>query len=44
MLAQNHRHLMKNEGETSTDEEADKMIKETDVDDAQQRPPGTESR
>ena len=31
---------MKNVGETPTDEEADKMIKETDVDDAQQRPPG----
>ena len=31
---------MKNVGEKPTDEEADKMIKETDVDDAQQRPPG----
>ena len=27
-------------GEKPTDEEADKMIKETDVDDVQQRPPG----
>ena len=40
MLAQNQRHVMKNVGEKPTDEEADKMIKETDVDDAQQRPPG----
>ena len=40
MLAQNQRHVMKNVGEKPTDEEADEMIKETDVDDAQQRPPG----
>ena len=40
MLAKNQRHVMKNVGEKPTDEEADKMIKETDVDDAQQRPPG----
>ena len=40
MLAQNQRHVMKNVDEKPTDEEADKMIKETDVDDAQQRPPG----
>ena len=40
MLAQNQRHVMKNVGEKPTDEEADKMIKETDVDDAQQRPRG----
>ena len=31
---------MKNVDEKHTDEEADKMIKETDVDDVQQRPPG----
>ena len=31
---------MKNVGEKPTDEEAEKMIKEIDVDDAQQRPPG----
>ena len=31
---------MNNVVEKPTDEEADKMIKETDVDDAQQRPPG----
>ena len=43
MLAQNHRHLMKNVGVKPTDEEADKMIKEADVDDAQQRPPGIDS-
>ena len=29
---------MKNVGEKPTDEEADNMIKETDVDDAQQKP------
>ena len=40
MLAQNQRHVMKNVGEKPTDEEADKMIKQTDVDDAQRRPPG----
>ena len=40
VLAQNQRHVMKNVGEKPTDEEANKMIKETDVDDAQQRPPG----
>ena len=40
MLAQNQRHVMKNVGEKPTDEESDKMINETDVDDAQQRPPG----
>ena len=31
---------MKNVGEKPTDEGAEKMIKEIDVDDAQQRPPG----
>ena len=40
VLEQNQRHVMKNVGEKPTGEEADKMIKETDVDDAQQRPPG----
>ena len=40
MLAQNQRHVMKNVGEKPTDEEANQMINETDVDDAQQRPPG----
>ena len=40
MLAQNQRHVMKNVVEKPTDEEADKMIKETDVNNAQQRPPG----
>ena len=40
VLAQNQRHVMKNVGEKPTDEEADEMIMETDVDDAQQRPPG----
>ena len=40
MLAQNQRHVMKNVGEKPTVEDADKMIKETDVDDAQQRPQG----
>ena len=35
-LAQNQSHVMKNVGEKLTDEEAEKMIKETDVDDAQQ--------
>ena len=30
---------MKNMGEKPTDEDAEKKIKETDVDDAQQRPP-----
>ena len=33
VLAWNQRHVM---GEKPTDEEADKMIKESDVDDAQQ--------
>ena len=32
MLTQNQRHVMKNVGEKPTDEEADKKIKETDVD------------
>ena len=34
-LAQNQRHVKKNVSEKLTDEEAEKMIKETDVDNAQ---------
>ena len=37
VLAQNQRHVMKNVVEKHTDEDAVKMVKETDVDDAQQR-------
>ena len=35
-LAPSQSHVMKNVGEKLTDEEAEKMIKEIDVDDAQQ--------
>ena len=37
-------HVMKNVGEKPTDEEAEKMIKEIDVDDAQQRAARHESK